>query len=485
MSLFESHVKKNLMRLHRNVYVSRDDPQYYEKVLRYKDPDNSEAHYYVGKKCEEEGALVKAYLHYKHAADAQSPYYFQAKRAYKSLEERINPPPRPLPAVRKKIPVYMKSLIVFLILFNLFLVAILFWKADSLRAIASNVKGWGTDKEVVYETEDIPYVVYFPEDTTLQEVEDTIYNKVVRIGKGQSNKSVLLYGVWTADPGLSLKVLPLKSDRIKSQAFVMAEYNSAIDDSVKIRFLNSQQAAIDPYSNTYIGTNLLRTALEAYINEKGSAPPALDALVDNYPNNYLSYIPKEQYLGSNGVSPTHSGKGGWVYDPHAPSLEKMVYPNITDAIQIPFHPVEVIVDKRSFTLMVKSSPYLMELKQVGLGRNDSTPEGTFTVLDRVVEPVGISPDMFGAAGLGMGDYAIHGTYEEDSIGKDRSLGCIRLSNEDVQDIFDIVPKGAVVRIVDNPLLMTGYKEAGDMDAGIPEEKSGGNQSTKRIFGWAG
>ncbi|MGR3765513.1 L,D-transpeptidase [Rossellomorea sp. NS-SX7] len=485
MSLFESHVKKNLLRLHRNLYVSRDDPQYYEKILRYKDPDNSEAHYYLGRKFEEEGALVKAYLHYKHAEDVTSPYYFKARRAYKALEERINPPrvPQP-PPVRKKVPIYMKSLIVFLILFNLILLSILFWKGDTLRTIASSAKGWGTDKDVVYETEDIPFVFYFTEDTSLKEVENSIYDKAIRIGNEQSNKSVLLYGVWTADPALALEVRPLKSDRIKSQAFVLAGYNSAIDDSVKIRFLNNQHAAIDPFSNTYIGANLLRTALKAFIDEKGYPPPSLDVLVEDYPNNYLSYIPKELYLGSNEVSPVYTGNGGWVYDPGAASTDQMVTPNITDAVHIPFHPVEVVVDKRSFTLMVKSSPYLMDLKSVGLGKDDSTPEGTFTILNRVWEPVGSRPEMFGAAGLGMGDYAIHGTYEEASIGKEQSLGCIRLTNEDVQDIFDIVPKGAVVRIVENPLLMTGYRDEGDLDV-APEEMPGVDQSTERIFDWAG
>ncbi|MNW66472.1 putative L,D-transpeptidase YkuD [compost metagenome] len=44
------------------------------------------------------------------------------------------------------------------------------------------------------------------------------------------------------------------------------------------------------------------------------------------------------------------------------------------------------------------------------------------------------------------NYAIHGTNEPDSIGKDESLGCIRMKREDVEELFAMVPMGTKVQI---------------------------------------
>jgi lipoprotein-anchoring transpeptidase ErfK/SrfK len=43
-------------------------------------------------------------------------------------------------------------------------------------------------------------------------------------------------------------------------------------------------------------------------------------------------------------------------------------------------------------------------------------------------------------------YGIHGTWDKDSIGKAESAGCIRLRNEDVEELFLLVPVGTPVRI---------------------------------------
>ncbi|NMH70482.1 L,D-transpeptidase [Bacillus sp. RO3] len=490
MNQFESHLKKNLERLNQNIYVSKDDPLYYEKILRYKDPASSEAHFHVAKKAEEEGALVKAYLHYKKAARADSPYYFKAKRSSKLLEGKITPPPLPPASHSNQRSFPAKSIMSLLILFNLLLMALFIWKGDTIRTIASTIRDWDTGKNVVYESEDMPYVYYFPEDMKLRDVEEALYDKAIQMGDGLSNKTLVLYGVKTRDPSLSMELLPLKSEGIKEQAFVIAKFNSAVDPSVNIRFLKAHQAVDDPYAYTYVATNLLRTALQSYIEEKGTAPPTLADLADDYPDNYLSFIPRELYLGSNEVFGSHSGQGGWVYNRHGTTLTEMVYPNIAEnrsdsSPHFPYTPVEIIVDTYSYTLMATSAPYSIGLHPIGVGKDDSTPLGNFTVLNRVKDPRGVRPDMFGAAGLGMGDYAIHGTYDEQSIGREQSKGCIRMSNEDVQDLFHHVPKGATVTIVDNPLSMTGYSILDEMEVLAPVKHPDRKQTTERIFGWAG
>ena len=41
---------------------------------------------------------------------------------------------------------------------------------------------------------------------------------------------------------------------------------------------------------------------------------------------------------------------------------------------------------------------------------------------------------------------IHGTADEDKLGKPLSHGCIRMSNNDVIEIFDLIHVGTIVNI---------------------------------------
>lgn len=53
------------------------------------------------------------------------------------------------------------------------------------------------------------------------------------------------------------------------------------------------------------------------------------------------------------------------------------------------------------------------------------------------------PDSRAPQGL---KYGIHGTNEPASIGKHISGGCIRMHNQDVVELYDLVPKGTIVEI---------------------------------------
>ena len=43
--------------------------------------------------------------------------------------------------------------------------------------------------------------------------------------------------------------------------------------------------------------------------------------------------------------------------------------------------------------------------------------------------------------LGAQSYGIHGTIDPDSIGKQSSMGCIRLHNEDALMVYDLMVEG--------------------------------------------
>ncbi|MDK8188577.1 L,D-transpeptidase [Paenibacillus sp. UMB7766-LJ446] len=109
--------------------------------------------------------------------------------------------------------------------------------------------------------------------------------------------------------------------------------------------------------------------------------------------------------------------------------------------------LEIIVDKSRHKLALISGNTIIRNYEVGLG-GDRTPEGSFEISDKVVNPNGRSNGEFGSRGMQLSDtnYAIHGTNEPNSIGLDESLGCVRMSTEDVEELFALAPQGTPVRI---------------------------------------
>lgn len=141
-------------------------------------------------------------------------------------------------------------------------------------------------------------------------------------------------------------------------------------------------------------------------------------------------------------------------------------------IQGPFH---LVITKHTFTMDVylgspgeKGALYVESFK-VGLGQQNSTPTGTWVVSDRVPNPKYYSPRgegtveagdpknplgkywvaLTGTDGNAVGkmSYGIHGTIDPDSIGKMASMGCIRLHNEDIAQVFDMVVKDKTTVVV--------------------------------------
>src|SRR5687768_7350431 len=138
----------------------------------------------------------------------------------------------------------------------------------------------------------------------------------------------------------------------------------------------------------------------------------------------------------------------------------------------PFH---AVVDKSEFTMEIylgspgQPGSLFVTSFPVGLGADDSTPAGTWTPQERILNPTYFSPrgggvidaddpenplgecwiGLTGIDGQAVGkeSYGIHGTIEPDSIGKQASMGCIRMRNEDVELVFDLMTEGKSVVVV--------------------------------------
>lgn len=121
-------------------------------------------------------------------------------------------------------------------------------------------------------------------------------------------------------------------------------------------------------------------------------------------------------------------------------------------------PFSAIVELDSFLLTVHAYGYYVRAYPIGIGRDRKTPIGKFTVVDKVVNPQYTDPqghiieggepnNPIGSRWIDLGHgYGIHGTIDPNSIGKAESRGCIRLRNEDVEEVFDLLTVGSEVAI---------------------------------------
>lgn len=75
-----------------------------------------------------------------------------------------------------------------------------------------------------------------------------------------------------------------------------------------------------------------------------------------------------------------------------------------------------------------------------------TPAGTYHIINKVVNPGGVLGTRWMGLDIPNGPYGIHGTFQPDSIGKAISNGCIRMYNQDVENIFSQVSIGTTVVI---------------------------------------
>ncbi len=121
-------------------------------------------------------------------------------------------------------------------------------------------------------------------------------------------------------------------------------------------------------------------------------------------------------------------------------------------------PFSAIVELNGFLLTLHAYGYYVRSYRIGIGKDGATPLGKFTVLKKVKDPQYTDPqgqvtdgadpsNPLGTRWLDLGNsYGIHGTIAPKSIGKAESRGCLRLRNEDVEEVYDMLAVGSEVTI---------------------------------------
>ncbi|NPV53271.1 MAG: L,D-transpeptidase family protein [Firmicutes bacterium] len=138
-------------------------------------------------------------------------------------------------------------------------------------------------------------------------------------------------------------------------------------------------------------------------------------------------------------------------------------PVIQAATPRPPGKVKLVVNVDELTLTVYSGEKVYKTYPIAIGEwTTPTQLGEFTIIDKGYNPGG----PFGTRWLGLnvpwGSYGIHGTNRPWSIGTAASQGCIRMFNEHVEEVFDLVSIGTKV-------IITGQYLEEDLVTGVERE----------------
>ena len=136
--------------------------------------------------------------------------------------------------------------------------------------------------------------------------------------------------------------------------------------------------------------------------------------------------------------------------------------NIYPRMKLKIHtaPFSIQIDKSKNELVLYSKDEAVKKYSVATGKKNSTPVGEFKIADKLVNPTwfktgailppGSPENALGTRWMGFDKpaYGIHGTIHPESIGSQASEGCVRMLNEEVEELYSIVPVGTKVTIQD-------------------------------------
>jgi len=119
-----------------------------------------------------------------------------------------------------------------------------------------------------------------------------------------------------------------------------------------------------------------------------------------------------------------------------------------------------LVDKSQNILILESDSDVVKTYRVSTGKNNITPVGTFKITSKLIDPAwthegkvipaGDPKNILGTRWLGFDvpGYGVHGTTQPQSIGQQATAGCVRMLNQEVEELYDLLPLGTEITIID-------------------------------------
>ncbi len=120
----------------------------------------------------------------------------------------------------------------------------------------------------------------------------------------------------------------------------------------------------------------------------------------------------------------------------------------------------IIVSKSRNTLVLKYNDEIIKVYTVATGKSGCTPVGDFKIVSKLKDPdwyrygrripSGDPENILGSRWMGISEesYGIHGTTLPETIGSQSTDGCVRMLNEDVEELYKLVTIGTTVKIVE-------------------------------------
>jgi hypothetical protein len=212
--------------------------------------------------------------------------------------------------------------------------------------------------------------------------------------------------------------------------------------------------------------SLVRTAIDNFYVAEGEYPSSLAELTSKIPNNWLSMIPSGIEYGLDDQRGYYVVPSG--FDPKCTCK--------SDNLSLSF-----FGDTNQLALM--QGDKAISIYNVASGRQGSElPFGKSRVTNRVVDPNG-GKGVFGTRSIALeGNYAIHGTNQEDLVGDRVSHGCLRMKATDIEELYPYVSIGTPFKVE------SGEPKPPKYTKGLPS--LGGRvdhlkESTKQTFHWNG
>jgi lipoprotein-anchoring transpeptidase ErfK/SrfK len=118
----------------------------------------------------------------------------------------------------------------------------------------------------------------------------------------------------------------------------------------------------------------------------------------------------------------------------------------------------IVVSVPDRKLVLFEGNRVLRIYDVAVGKPSTpTPQGKFTIINRVPNPAWYGPSVpvapgknnpLGSRWMGLSakGYGIHGTNVPSSIGKAASHGCVRMRKQDLEELFEMVTVGTTVEL---------------------------------------
>ena len=142
----------------------------------------------------------------------------------------------------------------------------------------------------------------------------------------------------------------------------------------------------------------------------------------------------------------------------------------------------LIVNKKTNKLAYINEGQIQKIYKVATGKEDDlTPVGKFTITVKAVRPYyrkknipgGAKENPLGSRWIGFDAentngriYGVHGNNNPDSIGCYITQGCVRMYNEEVEELFAQIPIGTQIAIVSSDL---SFNKLGQAFGAIPQD----------------